>query len=155
MKKVLASIVAVSMIASCAMADGYAQDYNQGVVTRIDPVYTEVPARYYETRCHDIYVDRNPSSGDVFTGMVIGGIAGNAIGGNDRDTAIGAIIGGLVASNSRPRRAETRCRDVFVDEMRTRFSHYRVEYTISGRYYIYDTQEYYAPGTRIYVAPSR
>jgi uncharacterized protein YcfJ len=155
MKNILASVALLSVLASCAMADGYSPNYNQGVVTRVDPVYTEVPARYYETRCQDIYVDRQTSSGDVFVGMIVGGLAGRAIGGNDRGTAAGAVIGGLLAADTSPRRVETRCQDVFVDEMRTRFSHYRVEYVMNGRYYIYDTQEHYTPGTRIYVRPTQ
>jgi uncharacterized protein YcfJ len=155
MKNILASVALLSVLASCAMADGYSPNYNQGVVTRVDPVYTEVPARYYETRCQDIYVDRQTSSGDVLAGMIVGGLAGRVIGGNDRGTAAGAVIGGLIAADTRPSRVATRCYDVFVDEMRTRFSHYRVEYVMNGRYYVYDTQERYTPGTRIYVGPTQ
>jgi uncharacterized protein YcfJ len=164
MKRILVFVATLGILASCTISTNHVHlhdqrvvtsVHNQGVVTSINPVYVNVPARYYDTRCQDIYINRQTSSRDVFTGMVIGGIAGNAIGGNDRSTAIGAIVGGLIAADNRPQRVETRCQDVFVDEVRTRISHYRVEYIMNGRSYIYDTHEYYAPGSTIIVTPPR
>jgi uncharacterized protein YcfJ len=153
MKNILYLIIAINLLTSCTVShNSNTQYYNQAIVTNITPIYINTrTGRYYETRCQNIYVNNPPTSTDIFTGMVIGGIAGNAIGRNDRSTTIGAILGGLIASNrNRQQIVGTRCHDIFINE-RPLFSHYRIEYVIDGKYYFYDTQEYYSPGTIIYI----
>lgn len=151
MYKILATCLMMSM-ASCTITEVSAQTQTvYGTVTRVDPVYVQVPSGYYDTRCQEVYVERGGSSGDVLAGMIAGGIIGRAIGGDDRSARAGAVLGGLAAADNGRGRVEVRCHEVYVNQQRLDISHYSVEYTLNGKYYIFETPQYYTPGSTIII----
>jgi len=155
MKK-LSLALAFALIATTACSQTQ-DEFTFVRVVHSQPVYKMDYVDFPDTRCYNVnvpvYSQRNSGSGDVFTGMVIGGLAGNAIGGNDRSAAIGAILGGVIAAEPRKHvsgyRTERQCETVYIQRPQEILDGYNVTYThqnISGLVF---SPTYFQPGSLV------
>ena len=107
MKKLVTIAAVLSMFGSAAFA-------NQVTATVVDmretyrDVVKQVPVQSCQTIDVPIYKEvvtgGGASSGDVLGGMIIGGILGKGVSGNDKGAAAGAILGGMVAADKKQQR---------------------------------------------------
>jgi uncharacterized protein YcfJ len=126
-------------------------------VLHSQPVYTVAYVNFPDTRCYSVnvpvYSQRNSGSGDVFTGMIIGGLAGDAIGGNDRSAAIGAIIGGVIAAEPRSYvsgyRTEQQCETVYIQRAQEILDGYNVTYIHQNVSGVAFSPTYFQPGSLV------
>jgi uncharacterized protein YcfJ len=133
MKKFLMIMTAMTMITATANAESYNNTTTvKGTVLSSVPHYHKRTVSVPSTKCTikdvPIYSKNKANAGEgALAGMIIGGILGKAIGGNDSGAAAGAILGGVVgadkAGNKPGReivgyRQEESCRTVYVNESR-------------------------------------
>ena len=71
-------------------------DYYKTVVKQIP--YTEETCRTVDVPIYG-NVGKEPTTGDILTGAIIGGVIGNNIKGEKNGGAAGAVIGGLIGAN--------------------------------------------------------
>jgi uncharacterized protein YcfJ len=109
--------------------------------TKSECVMVDVPI--YESR-----VGGNKAAEGALLGMILGGLAGKGITGNDKGAAAGAIFGGLVGADkggNKPNsekvvtgyRTEERCTDVtyYREVTRTEYSHSVITFNYNGLRY--------------------
>ena len=137
-------------IATAAVADTVDRikvyDHTTTVVTQIPTTKTrcqnvEVPI--YE----DVQVQGN-AAGGALAGMIIGGILGKGVSGNDDGAAAGAVIGGLIGADkgSKPKserrvvgyQNQRQCSEVvvYVDQKEERYSHSTIRFYLNGKRYV-------------------
>lgn len=101
MKKLLITASVVTAMASPAFADSVnanVQDHYKTVIEQ-KPYRVEV--------CKDVQVPtygnvgNGASAGDVLGGMIIGGLIGKGITGDDKGAAFGAITGGMISADKK------------------------------------------------------
>jgi uncharacterized protein YcfJ len=165
------------LMAGCASADhGYrrhyqsndyvyssyeARDYGDyGRVVDARPIYRQVAVDVPSESCRVQTVARERRNGDSFTGTVVGGLVGAAIGhelGNGRGsaTAVGGLIGASIGNDAGSNRSvryrdEEVCRTQYRTEYEQRIIGYDVSYSYQGR--IYQTRTDRHPGDRIAVS---
>lgn len=154
----IASVLYLSVIASCAQA----QSQDSFTFVRIlhsQPNYINVAVNVPQTQCYNVnvpvYSQRNSGAGNVFTGMVLGGVAGNVIGGNDKSTAIGAIIGGVIAAEPRSHVSgyvtQQQCETVYLQKVEQRVDGYLVTYTHKNQNGTVYSPFYFQPGSLVSV----
>ena len=121
----LASCAPVAAHHTGAPIDGKVKDHYR--LERVDIPHTR---RVCEQR-------QGASSGDVLGGMIIGGIFGKALSGDDKGAGVGAVIGGMIAADENRSSVGTVCRDVttYHQEQRSVYSHSIVTFTLNGRTY--------------------
>lgn len=133
-------------------------------ITRVTPTYQDNYVVRYITQCHDVRVpvyrtETYHDGANVLGGMIVGGLIGRGITGDDTGTAIGAIIGGIAAPGGTRRvyvgeRIESRCESVesLVNEPYVIF--YEIEYVWRNRTYRQQVTERYRVGDTVNVRPS-
>lgn len=139
----------------------YQESYNDyGRVIRARPIYQRVAIDIPRESCRvQTYAQETRRGGDSFTGTVVGGLVGAAIGheiGNGRGgaTAVGGLIGASIGNDAGKQRV-VRYRDEEVCSTRYRTEYeqqlvgYDVSYSYLGR--IYQTRTDRHPGDRIVV----
>jgi uncharacterized protein YcfJ len=113
-----------------------------------------------ETRCNNVSVPiyetvtQQGNSGEgALLGMIIGGISGKVVGGNDKGAAAGAILGGIIGADkgSRPKTSqrivgytnEQRCEDVTVYQNTNieTYSHSTIRFYLDGKRYVVPFQK--------------
>lgn len=166
MFKSLAFAATLSMLATSAVADGYAVPQGTvptGLIVQVEPIYVYNSIPETQERCAVYQVPvyggyGQPNGGNVIAGAIIGGVIGNQFGngqGNDIATALGAIIGansaarsqvGIVGYNN-----EYQCNLVTVNVETQTITHYRVTYEYNGRYHTINTRNPLLVGQRILV----
>jgi uncharacterized protein YcfJ len=166
MFKSLAFAATLAMLATSAVADGYAVPQGTvptGLIVQVSPIYGYSTIPQTQEQCNEIQVPiygsyGQPNNGNVIAGAIIGGVIGNQFGngqGNDIATALGAIIGANQAA--RPRvgivgyNTEYQCNLVTVNVQTEIITHYRVTYEYNGRYHTINTQNPLLVGQRILV----
>lgn len=116
-------------------------------------VVTQIPTT--QTRCQNvnvpIYEDvqtQGDAAGGALAGMIIGGILGKGVSGNDDGAAAGAVIGGLIGADkgSKPKterrivgyEKERQCDEtvVYVDREEERYSHSTIRFYLNGKRYV-------------------
>jgi len=97
------SLIALALVATPAVAQ---QNVSQAQVQDFYSYYTErVPKT--ERVCKNIQVpiyetrNKGASGGDILGGLIIGGLLGKAVTGNDKGAAAGAVIGGVATADSK------------------------------------------------------
>lgn len=92
-----------------AAAAGFiGQQVNAGersaTVTNVEPYYSWVnkwtPVRECSYVNRPIYETRRNNDGDILLGLILGGVSGKVITGNDKGAAAGAVIGGVIGANN-------------------------------------------------------
>lgn len=180
--KHLTSLSAALLISSCAAADHghrhghhhdrhthviYESDSQYGRVLDARPVYRQVVVEVPSQSCrvHTVAHEQHRRNGDSFTGTVVGGLVGAAIGhelGNGRGaaTAAGGLIGATIgndAASSHSRHVkyydEEVCSTRYHTEYENRLIGYDVSYSYRGR--IYQTRTDRHPGDSIEIESDR
>jgi uncharacterized protein YcfJ len=94
--------------------------------------------------------------------MIIGGILGKGVSGNDNGAAAGAVIGGLIGAdkgaNTSKRvvtgyRQEQRCEQRYVNEQKTIANQYRLVYLVDGHEFAYTVNK--AQGRNAWVGQTK
>lgn len=161
MKKALATIALIGF-ASSAQAETYYAN-----ITNVTPNYETVWQNVPSTQCQDVQVPIYGNTGggasgaDVLGGMIIGGLLGKGVGGNDKGAAAGAVLGGIIAAdNNNGRRVvtgyriERQCTEVMNQQQRRQLKNYTITYrwkNVTGQSYTYNQ---YNVGDRIPVTVS-
>lgn len=141
--KKLAIVASIVLVSSSAYADN--SYVTTGKLIRKEPIYTNVSGSKPYQHCSNQEVPiygRTGGSGagaNALGGMIIGGIIGKALGGNDKGAAAGAILGGVIGADKSQgqqriigyetqRVCETRYKNV----QNTVVNQYRLVYNING-----------------------
>lgn len=161
MKKLLMATALVG-VASCATAETIASNV-KGTVTEVQPltrlVSVERPHRSCNTVEVPVYgnVGGGASAGDVLGGMIIGGLLGKGVSGNDKGAAAGAVIGGMISADKKTQqsiigyRQENRCTTEYITELQERNAGYRVTIEVEGNTIQTVTDRRYRVGQRVEV----
>ena len=161
MKKLLMATALVG-VASCATAETIASNV-KGTVTEVQPltrvVSVERPHRSCNTVEVPVYgnVGGGASAGDVLGGMIIGGLLGKGVSGNDKGAAAGAVIGGMISADKKTQqgiigyRQENRCTTEYITELQERNAGYRVTIEVEGNTIQTVTDRKYRVGQRVEV----
>ena len=121
-------------------------------------VYQEVPIN--KTVCNEVKVPiystvqtQGDAAGGALAGMIIGGILGKGVSGNDDGAAAGAVIGGLIGADkgSRPQTEQRivgyeyvqKCNDVvsYRQEQVEVYSHSTIRFYLNGKRYVLNFQK--------------
>ena len=108
-----------------------------------------------QTRCQNVEVPvyenvqvQGDAAGGALAGMIIGGILGKGVSGNDDGAAAGAVIGGLIGADkgSKPKterrivgyERKRQCGEVvvYVDRAEERYSHSTIRFYLNGKRYV-------------------
>ena len=161
MKKLLMATALVG-VASCATAETIASNV-KGTVTEVQSltrvVSVERPHRSCNTVEVPVYgnVGGGASAGDVLGGMIIGGLLGKGVSGNDKGAAAGAVIGGMISADKKTQqgiigyRQENRCTTEYITELQERNAGYRVTIEVEGNTIQTVTDRKYRVGQRVEV----
>ena len=120
------TIIIGTVLAFGAGAIGHmanAEEY--GKVTSVEPNYVYTYEYVPEQECR-----KAPDPGNVLLGIILGGVSGKVITGEDGGAAVGAIAGGLIASDQKG----LVCRVVQKEVLRKVIDSYDVTYTWNGYY---------------------
>ena len=133
--------IAAILFASVASADssvkGNVTDYYNNVV-----VSTPHEKRLCEEYQVPIYGQKGSvDGGDVLMGMIIGGLLGKGVTGQDNGAAAGAVFGGVIAADKGSKRSiqgyktETKCRTEvrYSDRTERRYTHSIITFRYEGR----------------------
>lgn len=160
MKKILATTALIFAASSAYAETRYA------TVTSVTPNYQTVYRNVPKTQCSDVEVpiygnsSGGATGGDVLTGMIIGGLIGKGITGQDNGAAAGAVMGGVIAADKGNKkvvtgyRVERQCSEVMVRVEEKEIKNYLITYNwngIKGSSYTYN---YYAVGNKLPVSVS-
>lgn len=147
----LVMVTATGAVANQRVTDVVVYDHTKRVLAEV-PVNT--------TECYDMEVpiygtttkQGNAAEGALL-GMIIGGLSGKAVSGNDKGAAAGAIIGGLVGADkgAQPKqkqvvtgyRTERVCEDIKVRGKKwiNVYSHSTIRFFINGKRYVVEFQK--------------
>jgi len=105
MKKFLMATALIAGIATSASA--HAEMRIKVQVTDTEAVYSSSTVQKPQQSCTTVdvpiygSVGGGANAGDVLGGMIIGGLLGKGVGGNDKGAAAGAVIGGMIAADKK------------------------------------------------------
>ncbi len=139
-----------------------------GIVLRSEPIYTTRTESTPSTSCKTIDVpiygnsNKTSNAGEgAFLGMLLGGIGGKVIGGNDKGAAAGAILGGIIGADKAQKNTtrqivgynqEQRCTTVYTNKkLRTLDGYFTVVEVRELDYFRYDfvSNTQYAQGQEL------
>ena len=164
MKKLLATAALIATALPAAADTRYATI--TGVQPNYETVYMNVPRQQCQNVEVPIYgtVTRPGNAGEgALAGMIIGGLLGKGVTGDDGGAAAGAVIGGVIGadrSGSRTEqvvtgyKTERQCSEVMVREQQREIRNYTITYNwngIEGSSYTYNR---YRVGDRLPVTVS-
>jgi uncharacterized protein YcfJ len=158
MKKLLITTAVLFATATSAFATEYAR------ITKIEPRYTTGYQNVPTTQCQDVEVPiygtqqgNGASGGDVLTGMIIGGLLGKGVSGNDKGAAAGAVIGGVIAADKGQNskkviigyEIQRQCSEVMTRQQISTIKDYHITFEWNGVYGSAYTYNNYQLGQRI------
>lgn len=142
MKKLLFVLAAVS---TGACAPAHADQVRAKITDSYGTEWIERPYSIDVCSTVDvpIYSNNNNAAGDAFVGMVLGGLLGKGISGNDDGAAAGAVIGGLIGADQGSKnkivgyRKENRCTTEvrYEKELKNIYEYSIIEFTHNGKNY--------------------
>ena len=152
--------LAVALFGTSAQAN---QSYTvQGKVVQIQPVYTQVSVQKPSQHCRNVEVPIYGRTGGgnagegALGGMIIGGVLGKVLGGNDKGAAAGAILGGVVGANKSQNgkqiigyRQEQRCTTTYTNQQIQETAGYTVTYELAGQRHTKHSHRYLNPGSTL------
>lgn len=104
--KTINTIIIATILAFAAGAIGQVAKAGErrATVTNVEPYYSWVkkwtPVRQCSYVNKPIYETRRGNDGDILLGLILGGVSGKVITGNDKGAAAGAVIGGVIGANN-------------------------------------------------------
>jgi len=149
--KTLLAATAIALISTSVSANEAATDVR--VFDHVKTVTTNTPVT--RTECQNVQVPIYGNAGggasgaDVLGGMILGGLLGKGVGGNDKGAAAGAILGGVIAAdkgNNKQRivgyKQERQCFDTVSYQNQTQevYSHSTIRFTVNGYRYVQQFQ---------------
>jgi uncharacterized protein YcfJ len=155
---------AAGFIGQFARAEGIAHQPQFGIVDDITQNYEYVTYLDPVKVCKDMEIPiygegpvRRTKSGDLLLGMILGGITGKAILGNDKGAVIGAVGGSLIANDKASKsdrvivgyKQERRCSLEHREVNKKIATDYNVEYSWNGIYGTAYTTTRYSVGDKI------
>jgi uncharacterized protein YcfJ len=149
----IASILLFSGYASAQVIDEFTFVRLIDIQAKYSVTYVNVP----ETQCYTVntpeYTYQKSTRSDILTGVIIGGLLGDAIGGDDRSAAIGALIGGVAGSEPRKQvsgyQTQRHCETIYIRQSQEILDGYTVTYIYQNTMGVAFTPFYYPPGTLI------
>ena len=158
MKKFLIAGVMASVMSTAAYADNI-----RITVPVIDsqPKYVTKTVQQPTQQCNvvevPIYGGNNGNAGEgALGGMIIGGVLGKVLGGNDKGAAAGAILGGVVGANNSQKgkqiigyRQEQRCTTSYTNQQIQETAGYTVTYELAGQRHTTHSHRYVNPGSTL------
>ena len=140
------SFATLSACTTPRVASAANSNTTQGKIIAIEPVYTKVYQQEPQQKCRDVEVPIYGRTGGgnagegALGGMIIGGVLGKVLGGNDKGAAAGAILGGVVgANNSQGQRVitgyrvERQCTTTYRNVNRSIVNEYDITYRVQGQ----------------------
>ena len=121
-----------TLMASTANAEavnGSVQDHYKIVIEQA-PYRVEV--------CKDVHVQGSNAGEGALGGMIIGGVLGKVLGGNDKGAAAGAILGGVIGADKAQKkpsgtRRECQIETRYEESQREVYSHSVVTFMYNGK----------------------
>lgn len=158
MKNILTAailIMATPAFAKQNVTDVVVYDHTKTITQNI-PV-TETICENVQVPIYGTVQGQGASGGDVLAGMIIGGILGKGVTGNDNGAAAGAVMGGIIAAdqNNGNRqvitgyRTERQCSEVMVRQEVSGIRDYLITFEWNGIYGSAYTYNNYTLGQRI------
>lgn len=121
-------------------------------------IYKQIPTN--QTICRDVKIPvyenvqrKGDAAGGALAGMIIGGILGKGISGNDDGAAAGAVLGGIIGADkgSKPKNDQRivgyeyveKCKNkTIVKEVKTEvYSHSTIRFYVDGKRYVLTFQK--------------
>jgi uncharacterized protein YcfJ len=155
MKKFLTAMTAFIMMNTSAYAAQYSYGDIVSVIENWQYQQTRVPYEDCTTVRVPTTSSENSAGADALAGMIIGGLLGKGITGNDKGAAAGAVLGGIIgADKSQPKprqqyREENRCVTKYHTSNEPVQVGYNVQYMYDGHLYEFHTFKRYRNGDKI------
>ena len=155
MNKFLIAGVMASVMSTTAYADNIRVKVP---VLDSQPNYITKTVQQPTRKCRDvevpIYGGNTGNAGEgALGGMIIGGVLGKVLGGNDKGAAAGAILGGVVGANKSQNgrqiigyRQEQRCTTTYTNQQIQETAGYTVTYELAGQRHTTHSHRYIDPG---------
>jgi uncharacterized protein YcfJ len=155
--KHIKSIVLVAALATATQATANQNVTNVKVFDHNKTVVLSNPVQVRECRdvkvpVYESYQSQGDAAGGAFLGMIIGGLLGKGVTGDDGGAAAGAVIGGLVGADKGAQPTnnnriigysnEQRCEIVTQNrrEEREVYSHSTIRFKVNGKRYVVEFQ---------------
>lgn len=163
MKKLVLGLIAAATMATSAHAQ---MNVQYGTITSVIENWTYETRRVPYDECTTVRVpvigrpyNGSNAGADALAGMIIGGILGKGLSGNDKGAAAGAVIGGVIGADRnnghRPRHVgreyteELRCFTKYDYIRESVVAGYTVQYMYEGHLYSFNTFKEYRIGDKI------
>jgi uncharacterized protein YcfJ len=160
---IISLVLSAVLVHPAAAGNKHRHKVEYARVVDTHPVYQRTTHQVPEQSCHYETVAYRDSRNSSYTGTIVGGLLGAAVGhelGNSkRNKDVGAVAGGLLGAtigrdlsrDKNPGRTQYRDEQVCQTSYRTEYSNQLIGYDVTYRYQgrLYQTRTHQHPGARI------